>query len=196
MFFGMIWWIQEYRESNQSVQNKTAEIVKTDDFERCNSVGESADSVNYEIVCRNNILLQRAFANVDFAQCQALDDHLMLIHDCEDTVLTLLLQKENTLSVCERAPERSKTACHDTYWSGAARAQNNSRLCENASAERSRENCEQQVLISSVSETKTLDCSVFTAKLVQRECQSYQRGNCRELVDPHLQDSCLQRSSP
>lgn len=184
--------LAEQKRQDKETIEKIASFIKTNDIAQCDSVERVIDGTNYKTVCRNNIFSKRAVENLDFAACGNLDNVLRSISDCKKIVLGLLIEKEGVLSACEKVPPDMESFCPDVYWNFAARGKMDPRLCANISSAAGILNCQNNILSISITENKTVDCSLFTEDSVKTDCLAYKnaKGNCGSIQNPGLQHEC------
>ena len=91
--------------SSAAFQQNVKSIIQSGDPSQCASVNVVADGVNYETVCKNNIAWNTAQANLDVAACNALDNKLMSIADCQSSVIAGLIVKRRISRFAASSPE-------------------------------------------------------------------------------------------
>jgi uncharacterized protein (UPF0333 family) len=181
-------------QANQAVEASAAAIIKSGDAAQCASVNTVVDGANYETVCKNNIAWNAAQANLDINACNGLDNQLMSVADCQNSVIIGLIVKGKTLSVCDQFTGAINTTCVDDYWFQTAATKQNPSLCKNVISSSSQADigCEYNVLLSSVSVgTSTPKCSLF-AGAVKTDCTNYMKHDCQAVTFPPLQQACQQ----
>jgi hypothetical protein len=179
----------------KQLPQQTQSIIQSGDAAKCISLNVITDGVNYETVCRNNIVWNAAQASLDIKACDGLDNKLMSIADCQSSVVAKLVAKDKNLTVCDQFAGTLKNLCVNDYWSILAVSENDPGQCIHlvASSSEASMNCEENVLVSSIAGiTSTPKCSLFTGA-AKKDCTNYNNGNCQALVFPPLQQSCLQK---
>lgn len=173
---------------------KSGDLASCDQFK-----GQVVNGADYGAVCRNNVYWNEAQKNLDFKACEGLDGTLMSVADCENAVMSGLISKEKTLSVCDTVPDALKAGCPRAYWSFTALDQRNVKLCRNL-ASTTEAGCERSYLVLSLrmsgaataSTSLPLVCSEFSDSGLQSDCASLQAKKCAEVSDPMLKSACMQ----
>jgi hypothetical protein len=181
--------------SSSQLPQAAQAIIQSGDAAKCASVNSVVGGVNYETVCRNNIAWNAAQANLDISACNGLDNKLMSIADCQDSVVGKLVAKNKTLTVCDQFAGDLKNVCVSDYWSVLAAAQHDPSQCLHLGASGSQADlsCENNVLLSALSVgTSTPQCSLFNGA-AKTDCTNYAKGNCQTFAFPLLQNLCLQK---
>lgn len=184
--------LAEQKKQDQATMEKTADLVKAKDTAQCDSVDKIVNGVNYKTVCLNNIYYNMSADDLDYSACEKLVD--MSIDDCQRRVMLLSLSKQQSLTVCDKVPEKLKSSCPDAYWNFSAVNQKDPSLCVKTSAPETNLGCQNNVLFSLVSQKETaIACSSFSGKTVKEDCENYLKGgdNCALIKNSLLKGACL-----
>lgn len=202
---------KEEQQWRAEQEQQVATIIKAGNLTSCDDVNyKSADGIDYETVCKNNIARDKALETLDPVWCKKLDNKLFQIADCEREVIFGKLAKEKNIAVCAVAfTPVLKTECENVYWSGQAITENKVTLCantknitlENNETINAQTHCEDNFWITKlITEPSKVDCAKLSAEYFQTDCETFQSAKkdtetsrftvCRRILDPRLQFAC------
>ncbi|MBI5733106.1 hypothetical protein HY967_04100 [Candidatus Jorgensenbacteria bacterium] len=171
---------QDERMWRKGEEQKVAALIKSGSFESCESVNyASSDGIDYKIVCKNNIAVNKAIETLDMLWCGKLDNNLFSIDDCERRVIGQKLAEAPSLSVCNEAPRAAiKSDCETAYWLDKAIRDNNVGACANVE-QANQASCEEIYWAERLArDSKSIDCStVVTSLKVDCEALKLARRN-------------------
>lgn len=162
-------------EKEIELQKKAAEIIKTNDFNKCQEIKNEL----YNTVCVNNIALNLAEEKQDISYCQKLDNKLVSIAGCERQVLLKKSQDKKDIDVCnETKNSEIQKECKDNFWPLLALKKKDINLCENITTEQEKNSCYDNYLFQEefVKSEKSFDCGKFYAQQVKADCEIYKES--------------------
>lgn len=163
-------------EEEIKLQEKAAEIIKTNDFDKCQEI----ENQLYRTVCINNIALNLAEETQDISYCQRLDDELVSISNCEKQVLLKKSLDKEDINVCDETKNSEiQKECKENFWLFLAREKKDIKLCDNITIEQEKNSCYDYYLFQEefIKSESNFDCQRFYSQQVKLDCQI-----CREMI--------------
>lgn len=186
-------------KSESDLQEQMAEIVKSENFDRCQEIEDKT----YQTACINNIALNLANEKQDLSFCQKLDDKLVSIETCErEIIFSKSIDKED-ISVCgETKNSQLKKECEDSFWPSLALKKGDIRLCDNISDESAKENCSNQYLAKKEfsGNVSAFDCNKFQGEEIRQDCNMMKENTgedtkiCSEMKSDFFKNYCLMKA--
>lgn len=181
-------------------EENTAQLIKAGNFEDCGKIDyKSAEGLDYETVCRNNIALRKSEESLDFAWCEKLDGKMFSIEDCQSRVLFLKLEKENDPEVCDSVQSPIlKSDCLSAFWLKESVSRGDVNLCSQIGESERESLCRRNFSIENlIADKENFICDIFEGQ-DKDDClnfQSFENGNggvvCDLLIDFKLRSSCV-----
>ncbi len=162
-------------EEEIELQKKAAEIIKTNDFNRCQEI----ENQIYRTVCINNIALNLAEEKQDISYCQKLDDKLISIASCERQVLLKKSQDKEDINICnETENSKIQKECEGSFWPSLAIKKKEINLCDNISTEQEKNSCYDNYLFQQefMKSESNFDCQKFYSQQVKLDCPIYKEN--------------------
>jgi hypothetical protein len=183
---------QEETKRILKLQEQVGEIIKFNDFGKCDEVKDEY----YKRVCINNIAFNLAKEKQDISYCQKLDNKLLYTEDCERQILLPKAIDKEDIKVCSETRNKGiKQNCEQDFWTFLAIKKENINLCNNYLNYEEKIFCYDQYIFEKEfaykkNNIKDFDCSKFQNKDIENDCKLY-----KENLDKRRPNFCYQLKS-
>jgi len=158
---------EEVTLSEQELQKKVSDAVKTSDFSSCESITDEF----YNIVCINNIALNLAKETGEISHCQKIDGKLMSVTDCEGEVISLLSRSSS--DACSELEGDAKKQCTNNFYSQDALKNGNIEACDNISGKEQIDSCRNNYFVNKefFGNEQNFSCDLFEGEDIVSDCE-------------------------
>jgi len=162
-------------KNEAELQNQVADILKTNDFSKCDAVKDEI----YKTACINNIALNLAEANNDPSYCKKIDGRLMSQESCERQVGFKAAVEKSNITICEGLSGTLPQECKDNFYTQTVLKSGDPTLCGKITDKTKSDNCYNNYYINSEFKNNIsgFDCSLFKGADAVSDCKTIKNIN-------------------
>lgn len=178
--------------STSQYQKQLSEIVKDKSFEKCDEIKDDF----YKKVCVNNVAVELAKENLDLSYCAKVDGQLISENYCQEQVLLLKFEKEETGEFCKELQDASKQEdCLINFYNQLALKKDNADICQNIADTRQAELCHDNYIVSKIftQNQGKIDCSLLKNSDAKLDCENIKPDilSGDPTLPPKMNEKCL-----
>lgn len=183
---------EEIKLSESDLQKQLSEVVENKNFAKCDEIKDDF----YKKVCVNNVAVELAKENLDLSYCTKVDGQLISENYCQEQVLLLKFEKEETGDFCKELRNTSEQEnCLINFYNRLALKKDNADICQNIADTKQAELCHDNYIVSKIftQNQGKIDCSLLKNSDAKSDCENIKPDilNSDPTLPPKMNEKCL-----
>ena len=133
------------QQSEAYLQKQLSEVVENKDFSKCDEITDDF----YKKVCINNVAVELSKESLDIAYCERVDGELISKSYCQEQVLLLKFEKEETGDFCKKLQSTNEQEdCLINFYNRLALRKDNAEICQSITETEQVDFCHDNYIVS------------------------------------------------
>lgn len=178
--------------SESDLQKQLSEVVENKNFAKCDEIKDDF----YKKVCVNNVAVELAKENLDLSYCEKVDGELISESYCQEQVLFLKFEKEETGEFCKELQDASEQEnCLINFYNRLALKKDDADICQNIANTKQAELCHDSYIVSKIfaQNQGKIDCSLLKNNDAKSDCENIKPNilSSDPTLPPKMNEKCL-----
>lgn len=178
--------------NESDLQEQLSEVVGNKTFAKCDEIKDDF----YKKVCVNNVAVELAKENLDLSYCEKVDGELISESYCQEQVLLLKFEKEETGDFCKELQDASEQEnCFINFYNRLALQKDNADICQNIADTKQAELCHDNYIVSKIftQNQGKIDCSLLKNNDAKSDCENIKLNilSSDPTLPPKMNEKCL-----